>query len=137
MPKTVDLCNSERPLTHQWNELYISNAAAGTWSQTSDGTGVTGTASCQGQYGCVTNDILVVDINMDGNMDLYCSNDGKNFLFLGDGNGGFTGGTSGNGYYDIFTVSGASGNGHKKAIAADVCPRGSSLQHRVAISILL
>jgi hypothetical protein len=75
---------------------------------------------------------------MDGNLDLYCSNNAKNFLYLGDGNGGFTGGMSGNGYYDIFTASNAAGgNGHKKAIAADVRPRASSLQHRVAISIIL
>ena len=76
---------------------------------------------------------------MDGNLDLYCSNIYKNFLYLGDGNGGFTGGMSGNGYYDIFTASNGAdgGNGHKKAIAADVRPRGSSLQHRVGISIIL
>ena len=73
---------------------------------------------------------------MDGNLDLYCSNIYKNFLYLGDGNGGFTGGISGNGYYVIFTASNGTdgGNGHKKTIAAYVRLRGSSLQHRVANS---
>jgi hypothetical protein len=39
----------------------------------------------------ITQDVAVADVNQDGNPDVIAANVGKNQVFLGDGQGGFSG----------------------------------------------